>query len=174
MLVCDSYVIRMSLVCARMSIVYHSYVLIFTRMSFVCYSYVLSCHSHLLVCHAYLLLSHPYVTRIYSYVTRMYLYVIRMYSYVILMSHLCGFTMSTHSMFYHFIFRFLFPFLLSNNYFPFSLEEFSKLLNFCFYLTLKNTQSLVNHFTDVSRGVLPVNQNRIPNSYSKLLKNQKC
>ena len=45
-----SYVIRMSLVCARLSSVCHSYItrmsLVFTRMSLVCQSYVLACHPY--------------------------------------------------------------------------------------------------------------------------------
>ena len=56
-LVCHQYVtriysntIRMSLVCTRISFVFHSYVLV--------------CHSDVLVCH-------PYVTHMYSYVIRM-------------------------------------------------------------------------------------------------------
>ena len=60
-----SYVIRVSLVC--------------TRMSYVCHSYVLVCH--------------PYVTRIHSYVIRMSLVFTRMssvcHSYVIRMSLVC-------------------------------------------------------------------------------------
>ena len=67
----------MSLVCTRMSSVCYSYVLVrhlyVTRMSSVCHSYVLVCHSYALVCH-------PYVTRIYLY--------------VIHMSLVCGITMN--------------------------------------------------------------------------------
>ena len=97
-----SYVIRMSLVCTRMSSVCHSYVIhmlvVCTRMSSVFHSYVLVCHPHVTrmyyyvirmslvctrmssVCHLYVLVCHPYVTC--------------MYSYVICMSLVCGFTMN--------------------------------------------------------------------------------
>ena len=67
-----SHVIRISLVC--------------TRMSFIC--------------HLYVLVSDPYVTRMYSHVIHMSLVchphvnVTRMYSYVIRMSLICGFTMN--------------------------------------------------------------------------------
>ena len=79
------YVIRMSLICTRLSSVCHSHVirmsLICTRMSFVCHSYVLVCHPHITlmssVCHSYVLvctlmslictLCHPYVTRMWFY-----------------------------------------------------------------------------------------------------------
>ena len=70
-----SCVIRMSLVCARMSSVCHSYILVchpyVTRM----YSYVirmsLVCTRMSFVCHSYVLVCHSYVTRMYSYVIRM-------------------------------------------------------------------------------------------------------
>ena len=56
--VCHSYVIRMSLVC--------------TRISSVCYSYVLVCHPYVtrisLVCTRMSSVCHSYVTRMYSYV----------------------------------------------------------------------------------------------------------
>ena len=79
---CYSHVIRMSVVFTRLSLVYHSYVLVcypyFTHMSLVCYLYVLvcyPCHSYvtgmLSICHSYVLVCHPYVTRIYSYVILM-------------------------------------------------------------------------------------------------------
>ena len=70
--VCHSYVIRMSLVC--------------TRMSFVC-----TCMSS--ICHSYVLVYHPYVTRMYSYVIRMSLayhsYVLVCHPYVTRMSLVC-------------------------------------------------------------------------------------
>ena len=97
-----SYVICMSFACYLYVTRMYSYVICmslgFTRMSFVCQSYVLVCY--------------PYVTRMYSYVMRMPLvstrmssvchsyvlichpYVTRMYSYVIRMSLVCGFTMN--------------------------------------------------------------------------------
>ena len=88
-----SYVIRMSLVCTRMSSICHWYVLVFhpyvtgmysyvirmslvcTRMSSVCHSYVLErlpyvtrmssvCHSYT---HSYVLVCHPCVTRMWFY-----------------------------------------------------------------------------------------------------------
>ena len=87
----------MSLVCTRMSSVFHSYVL-------ACHPYVTLMSS---ICHSYVLLCHPYVTRMYSYAIRMslvchsyafvcYPYVTRMYSYVIRMSLVCGFTMNLY------------------------------------------------------------------------------
>ena len=101
------HIIRMSLVCARI-------LSIFTRMPFVCQSYVLVYHLYVtrmylyvMVCHLYILLYQPYVTRIYSCLIRMSLvysrmsfvchsyvfvhhsYVTRMYSYVIRMSLVC-------------------------------------------------------------------------------------
>ena len=93
-LVCDPYVarmyscvIRISLVCARMSSACYSYVI---RMSLVCHPYVTHMSS---VCHSYALICHPYVTHIYSYVIRMSLVCTRMssvcYSYVIRMSLVC-------------------------------------------------------------------------------------
>ena len=69
-----SYVIRMSLVCthphvARMSSVYHSYVI-------VCYLYVTRMHLHVIL----MSLVCPYITRLYSH--------------VIHMSLVCGFTIN--------------------------------------------------------------------------------
>ena len=90
--VCHSHVIRISIVCTRMSFVFHLNVLVchtyvtrilslYTHMSFVIHSYVLVCHSYLLVCH-------PYVARMYSYIIRMSLVCTRMsfvcHSYVVL------------------------------------------------------------------------------------------
>ena len=70
-----SYVILMSLACARI-------LSVCTRMSFVCRWYVLVCHPY-----------DPYVTRMYSYVPRMSFVchpcVTRMYSYVTRMSLVC-------------------------------------------------------------------------------------
>ena len=76
-----SYVIRVRLLCTRMSSVCHSYVLVshpfVTRM----YSYVILMSLVISsVYHSYVLVCHPYVTRIYSYVIRM--------------SLVCSFTMS--------------------------------------------------------------------------------
>ena len=71
------YVMHMSLVCTRMSFVYHSYVirmsLLCIRMSFVCTRMSFVLRSYVLVCH---------------------LYVTRMYSYVIRMSLVCGFAIN--------------------------------------------------------------------------------
>ena len=66
-----SYVVPMSLVCTRMSSVFHSYVLVchphVTRM----YSYVirmsLVCTRMSSVCHSYVLACHPCVTRMWFY-----------------------------------------------------------------------------------------------------------
>ena len=98
----------MLLVCTRMSSVCHSYVLVclpyvtgmysyFIRMSLVCTRMSSVCHSYVLVCH-------PYVTRMYSYVFRMSLVCTRMssvchsytHSYV-LVCHPCV----TRMWFYH-------------------------------------------------------------------------
>ena len=77
-----SHIIRMSLVCALVSFVCHSYVLVChsyatrmysyvirmslvcTRMSFVCHSL---CTRMSLVCHSYVLVCHSYVTRLWFY-----------------------------------------------------------------------------------------------------------
>ena len=107
-LVCYSYVIRMSHVCTRMLFVCHSYqrdislcsyvfvnhlcVLVCIRMSLVYTRMALVCYSYVLVCHSYVLVYHPYVTRTYLYVTRMSLVC---HSYVICMSLVCGFTMNS-------------------------------------------------------------------------------
>ena len=73
-----SYVIRISLACARILSICtcipflgHSYVLVFNGMSLICTRMSYACHSHVLVCH-------PYVTRSYSYVTRILLVCTRM------------------------------------------------------------------------------------------------
>ena len=95
-LVCHSYVIRVSLIghsyANRMSGVCHPYVLVchtdvacmclyvtrmsllYTRMSPVCHSYVLACHPYVTLCacmspacHSYVLVSHPYVTCLWFY-----------------------------------------------------------------------------------------------------------
>ena len=112
---CHSYVIRMSLVCTRVSFVSHSYVLVchpcvtrmysyVIRISLICYSYVirmsLVCTCMSFVCHWYILVCHSYVTGIYWYVIRMSLvctcmtsvchsYILVWYSYVIGMSLVC-------------------------------------------------------------------------------------
>ena len=70
-----SYVICMSVVCTRMSPVCYSYVLVVICMSLVC-TRMSS------VSHSYVLEYHPYVTRMYSYVIRM--------------SLVCGFTMNIY------------------------------------------------------------------------------
>ena len=101
----------MSLVCTRMSSVFHSYVLL-------CHSYVTRMYSYVIrmslertrmssVCHSYVLVCHLYVTRMYLHVIRVSLvctlmssvchlyvlichpYVTRMYSHVIRMSLIC-------------------------------------------------------------------------------------
>ena len=83
---CHSHVIRMSFACACI-------LPIFTRIPFVCQSYVMVCHLH--------------VTRMYSYVTRMYLYVIRMSTVCTGMSSICHLYVLvchpyvTHLWFYH-------------------------------------------------------------------------
>ena len=96
-----SYVIRMSLVCTRMSSVYHSYVLVchpcvtrmyscVIRMSLVC-THVIRMS---LVCIRMPSVCHSYVIRMYSYVIRMLLVCTRMssvcHSYVIRMSLVCA------------------------------------------------------------------------------------
>ena len=112
---CQSYAIRMSILCTRMSSVC-LYVLVCHLCSTRIYSYVipvsLVCTRMLFICLSYLLLRHPYVTNIYSHVIRMSLvctrmssvchsyvlvyhsYVTCMCSYVIRMSLVCGFTMN--------------------------------------------------------------------------------
>ena len=95
--VCNLYVIRMSIVCTLIPLVYHSYdtpmylyvirmSLIFTRMS--------------IVCHSYVLVSHSYVTRMYSYVTRMSLACTRMSSVCHLYVLVCH-PYVIHMWFYH-------------------------------------------------------------------------
>ena len=101
------YGIRMSLVCTRMSSVYHSYVLVCDGMSLVCTGISSVFHSHLLVCYLYvtrmyshvirislvctrmLFIYHSYLLVCHPYVTRMYLYVIRMSLVCICMSSVC-------------------------------------------------------------------------------------
>ena len=97
-----SYVICRSLICNRVSSVYHSYVLACHLYATRMYSYVIrmslisTCMSP--VCHSYVLVCHPYVTRMYSYVICMPLVCTRMssvcHSYVIRMSLVCSFTMN--------------------------------------------------------------------------------
>ena len=109
----DSYVICMSFACYLYVTRMYSYVICmslgFTRMSFVCQSYVLACHSYVtcmysyvihmsLICHSYVIRMSLLCTRVssvcHSYVLVCHPYVTRMYSYVIRMSLLCGFTMN--------------------------------------------------------------------------------
>ena len=71
--VCHSYAIRMSLVCSRMPLLGHWYVLVCHLYVSCMYSYVVRMSLNVLVCHPY---------------------VIRMYSYVIRMPLICGFTMN--------------------------------------------------------------------------------
>ena len=77
-----SYVIRMPLVCTRMSSVYHPYVPVCHPHVTCMYSYVmpmsLVCTRMSCVCHSYVPICHPYVTRMYSYVMRMSLLCTRM------------------------------------------------------------------------------------------------
>ena len=91
-----SYIIRMSIVCTRMSQVCY----FVCHMSLVCHLYVLVFYLHVTlmysyatVCHLYVLISHPHVTRIYSYVICMSLVYTRMsfvyHPYVIRMSLVC-------------------------------------------------------------------------------------
>ena len=79
-----SYIIRMSLVCTRMSSVCHSYVLVYNPYVTRMYSHVIRmsivCTRMSSVCHSYVLVCYPYVTRMYSYAIRM--------------SLICGFTMN--------------------------------------------------------------------------------
>ena len=86
-LVCHSYVIRISLLCAYV-----------VRMSLICTHMLSLCHSYVLVCHPYVPCMYWYVTRMYSYVLVCQLYVTRMYSYVIRMSLVCSFTMNLQGM----------------------------------------------------------------------------
>ena len=88
---CYLHVIRMAVVCSRMSLICHSYVIRNVRM----YSYVLACHlyvtrmllyvtriySYVMVCHSYVLVCHPYLTRMYSYVIGMSLLCSRTWVY---------------------------------------------------------------------------------------------
>ena len=114
--VCNLYVIRMSIVCTLIPLVYHSYdtpmYLYVIHMLFLCVHKSSLCTCMPFVCHSYLLICQSYVTRMYSYLTRMslvctrmspvchshvlvcHLYVTCMYSYVIHMSFICGFTMN--------------------------------------------------------------------------------
>ena len=69
-----SYVIRMSVVCTRMSSVCLTYLHVI-RMSLVCTRMSSVCHSYILICH-------PYVTRMYSYVIRMSLVCTCSHTYV--------------------------------------------------------------------------------------------
>ena len=83
--VCNSYVIRISVVCSRMSLVCHLYV---THINSYVIRMLLLCTRMLYVCHSYVRLRQPYVTRMYSYVTSKSLVCTRMssvcHSYVVL------------------------------------------------------------------------------------------
>ena len=110
-LVCHSYVFRMSLVCHSYAtpmcpyiICMYSYVirmsLVCTRTLFVCHSYLLVCNGMSLVstrmsfvCHSFALVCHPYVTRMYSDIVRMSLVCTRM-------SSACQSYVLVHSFFY--------------------------------------------------------------------------
>ena len=67
------YLIRMPVVCTRMSSACHSYVL-------VCHPYITHMYSLSSVCHSHVLVCHPYITHMYSYVIRMSLACTRMSS----------------------------------------------------------------------------------------------
>ena len=95
-----SHVIRMSLVCTNISLVYHSYVLLCHRYVTRMYPYVirmsLVCIRMSSVRHSYVLAYHPYVTRMYLYVICITLVCTRMssvgHSYVLVctrMSSVC-------------------------------------------------------------------------------------
>ena len=101
--VCRSYVICMSIVCTRISLIHYPYVTrmysyiismsllclvchpcvtrlypYVIRMSFVCTRMSSVCHSYVLVCHPYVIrmssVCHPYVLVCHLYVTRMWFY----------------------------------------------------------------------------------------------------
>ena len=86
------YLIRMPVVCTRMSSACHSYVLVCHPYITHMYSYVirmsLACTRMSSVCHSYVLVCHPYVTCMYSYAIRKSLVCTRMssvcHSYVVL------------------------------------------------------------------------------------------
>ena len=92
----------MSLVCTRMSSVCYSYVirmsLVCTRMSFVCHSYVLVCHPYVTHLYSYVIYISLVCTRMssvcHSYVLVCHPYITRMYSYVNRMSFVWGFIMN--------------------------------------------------------------------------------
>ena len=87
-----SYVIRISLACARILSICtcipflgHLYVLVFNGMSLICTSMSYACHVLVCtcmssVCHLDILVSHPCLTRMYSYAIRMSLVCTRMSS----------------------------------------------------------------------------------------------
>ena len=102
-----SYVICMSLVCARIlsvcthmsfvctrvsfvSLVCNGMPLVCTCMSSVCHSNLLVCHTYAIrlssVCHSFVLICHQYVTRMHSHVIRLSLIYTRMSSYLSLFS----------------------------------------------------------------------------------------
>ena len=75
-LACHSHAICMSLVCTRISSVYHSHLLVchpyvtrvylyVIRMSLVCTRMSSVCQSYVLVCHPYVLVRHLYVTHMW-------------------------------------------------------------------------------------------------------------
>ena len=74
-LVCHSYINRMYSYLIRMSLVYARILSVWTLMSFVCHSYVIVCYL--------------YVTRIYSYVMLWHSYAIRMSPICTRISSLC-------------------------------------------------------------------------------------
>ena len=79
-----SYVIRILLICTRMSSICHSHVLVCHPYITHMYSYVirmsLACTRMSSVCHSYVLVCHPYVTCMYSYAIRESLVCTRMSS----------------------------------------------------------------------------------------------
>ena len=81
---CYSHVIRMSVVFTRLSLVYHSYVLVchpyVIRISLLCHPYVICMCSCVIRVTRISLVCYPYVTRMYSYVIRMSLVSTRMSS----------------------------------------------------------------------------------------------
>ena len=102
--VCNLYVIRMSIVCTLIPLVYHSYdapmYLYVIRMSFLCVHKSSLCTCMPFVYHSYLLECHSYVTRMYSYVTRVSLACTRMSSVCHLYVLICH-PYVTHMWFYH-------------------------------------------------------------------------
>ena len=98
---CNSRVVRMSVVCSRIPLIYHTYVLIcngmslgYTHIQFACHQYVLLYNDMSLlrtlmssVGHSYVLVDYAYVISMYSchsYVTCKWSYIICIYSYVMI------------------------------------------------------------------------------------------